>query len=56
VLVRAHVDVWLCLRLVASIGAGIAVLIVSARMLRIEELDAAMSRVLRRVTGSVASD
>jgi putative peptidoglycan lipid II flippase len=49
VLVRAHVDVWLCLRLVASIAAGIAVLIVSARVLRIEELDAAMSRVRRGV-------
>jgi putative peptidoglycan lipid II flippase len=55
VLIRAHVDVWLCLRLVASIAAGIAVLIGSARVLRIEELDAAMSRVLRRVAGGVAS-
>jgi putative peptidoglycan lipid II flippase len=36
------------LRVSAAIGAGIAVLLLSARLLRIEELDEAVARVLRR--------
>jgi putative peptidoglycan lipid II flippase len=49
-MVALHVDVGLALRLFAAIGAGVAVLVLTARLLRLQELDEAMRRVLARVT------
>jgi putative peptidoglycan lipid II flippase len=45
-----HIDVFLGLRLLTSIAAGILVLIAAARLLRIEEFDEALGRIARRLT------
>jgi len=47
-----HVDLLLGLRLATSIGVGVLVLIVSARLLRIAEFDEALGRILRRLARS----
>lgn len=44
-----HVDLLLGLRLATAIGVGVLVLIVSARLLRIQEFDEALGRILRRL-------
>jgi putative peptidoglycan lipid II flippase len=45
-----HIDVFLGLRLLTSIAAGVLVLIAAARLLRIEEFDEALGRIARRLT------
>jgi len=47
-----HIDVYLSIRLMVGIAAGVGVLIASARALRIAELDEATARVLRRVVAA----
>ncbi len=47
-----HIDLYLAIRLVSAIGVGVAVLIASARLLRIAEFDEAASRILRRFGGA----
>jgi putative peptidoglycan lipid II flippase len=47
-----HVDVYLSIRLMLAIAAGVVVLIASARLLRVAELDDATARVLRRIGGA----
>jgi putative peptidoglycan lipid II flippase len=47
-----HIDLYLSVRLVLAIAAGVVVLIGSARMLRIAELDEAAARVFRRLSGT----
>ena len=44
-----HVDLLLGLRLATAIGVGVLVLIVSARLLRIQEFDEALGRIMRRL-------
>ena len=43
-----HVDLYLTIRLGLSITAGLVILLAAARLLRLEELDDALDRVLRR--------
>ena len=47
-----HIDVYLSIRLMVAIAAGVGVLIASARALRIAELDEATARLMRRVVGA----
>jgi putative peptidoglycan lipid II flippase len=51
VLVRGHVDLYLCARLGLSIAAGVLLLGLSARLLRIAEFDEALRRVASRLRG-----
>lgn len=51
VLVRGHVDLYLCARLGLSIAAGVLLLAVAARLLRIAEFDEALRRVASRLRG-----
>ena len=50
--IRSRVDVYLALRVLLSIAAGVLVLLGTARLLRLSELDDAIARVLRRFAGS----
>jgi putative peptidoglycan lipid II flippase len=46
--IRMHVDLYLAIRLLLSIAVALVVLLGTARLLRIAELDEAIARVLRR--------
>jgi peptidoglycan biosynthesis protein MviN/MurJ (putative lipid II flippase) len=49
VLIRGHVDLYLSVRLALSIGAGVLLLALSARLLRIAEFEEARRRVTARL-------
>jgi putative peptidoglycan lipid II flippase len=55
VYIRKHLDLYLSIRLMLAIAAGVGVLIASARVLRIAEFDDAAASVLRRLGGAKGS-